>query len=402
MSILTIGKMSALAGTVALAAMFGPGAASAQTSVKIGFLGPMTGPFSDLGARPRDTLQLLIEEINAGGGVDLKDGTKATIELIVGDDQGTVDAGGTETRRMVEASGVDIILGGMLSSPALAEMDIAEELKTPFIVTGAVAYAIGTKIAERDYRYVYQATPTSVQRADADLTAAIELIDPKTIYALGQDTDWGREIVSATVDKFNSLGGDYTVVEEFVRPGNTDYSAISLKIRQLQPDLIYAAINGSELLSFMEQRADAGIEAPVFGAGSSTTSKVFIETLGQDVGLGTLANLVWIPAMGGDVAAEFAAKYQERFNSPAADLEAQTYDALQLALAAISNAEEISREAIADALADVSIDGLRGPNQRFDAERHGIPDLQFVIGQLQDGGYKVVWPAEHAEAEYQN
>ena len=402
MSVSTAPRASVLASVLALglALSFGS-AALADPVVKIGFLGPMTGPFADSGARPRNTLQLLADEINAGGGIALKNGQKAKIELVVGDDQGTVDAGGNETRRMSEGAGVHVILGGMLSSPTLAEIDIAEGLKTPFVVSGAVAYAIGTKIAERNYRYIYQATPTSVQRADADLNAVIDLIKPKTVYVLSQDTDWGREVVGATAAKFKSMEGNYKVVEEFVRPGNTDYSAITLKIQQLKPDLIYAVINGSELMSFMEQRNDAGIKAPVFGAASSATSKVFIETLGKDVALGTLANLVWVPQIGGKVAADFAKKYSERFNAPASDLEAQTYDAFQLTVNAIANADAVSREAIADALAKARIDGLRGPDQSFDPQRHGIKNLQFVIGQLQKGGYKVVWPPEHAEAKYQ-
>ena len=378
-------------------------AAAASTSataadLKVGFIGPLTGSFADLGSRPKDTLNLVVNDINAGGGLVLADGSKAKIKMEFVDDQGSVETGATEMRRLIEGSKVDIVIGGMLSSVALAEMDVAENLKTPFIVAGAIAYAIGTKIESKSYKYVFQATPTSKQRAEADLNAIADLVKPKRIYAISQDTDWGREMSEAAKVKFS--GGGYEVIEEFVRPGTTDYSAIDLKIQQMKPDLIYASLNGSELLSFMEQKNDAGIQAVVFGSGSTATADVFVKKLGKDVAAGTLANLVWLPQMGGEAADTFAKKYRAVVKSEPSDLEAQTYDTFLFVLAGLAGAKQMTNDGIAQALLSAKIDGIRGPGQQFDPKRHGVPGLKFAIGQLQGSGYKVVWPKEYAETPY--
>lgn len=396
-----VGKLACAAISAAFISL-GANIAFAQGGEKVfrlGFIGPMTGPFADLGARPTNTLKMAIESLNAEGGVALKDGTKAKIELATVDDRGQVDVGGTEMRRLIESDKVDAVLGGMLSSVALAEMDIAENLQTPFMIVGAIASQIGDRISKQDYRYVFQATPTSTQRATADIQAINDLLAPKRIYLISQDTDWGRDMTHVAADVYRQLGDGYQFAEEYVSPGNTDYSSLLLKIQAFNPDVIYASLIGQEIFSFMEQKSDSGISAFVYGSSSTPSSNIYIKTLGEDVSNGTLTNLVWAPKVGGELAADFSAAYSERFGSSPSDLEAQAYDGFLLLLDAVSKADGLSHEAIADALLEAKIDGLRGPGQAFDAERHGIPGLSFVIGQVQDGGYTILWPSEHADGE---
>jgi branched-chain amino acid transport system substrate-binding protein len=381
----------------ALALVIGAVAPAAAKDVKVAFVGPLTGAFADQGTRPRNTLELMTEQLNAQGGVLLKDGSRAKLVIEAFDDQGKVDVGGTEVRRAIEAAKADVVLGGMLSSVALAQMDIAENFQTPFIVTGAIASAIGTKIATRKYAYVFQVTPTSTQRAGADIDSILGLTKAKRIYVVSQDTDFGRDMAQVAKQRFAALGAGYEVAEEFVKPGTTDYSSQLLKIKAFRPDVIYASLIGQEMFSFMEQKNDAGLKALVYGASSTPASDNYIKTLGPDVANLTMTNLVWTPKAGGDRGAKFATAYKSKFGNSPADLEAQAYDALLFVVDALRKADDTSRSGIAKALMNAEVDGLRGARQRFDAERHGIPGLTFSIGQIQSGGYKVVWPAQLAD-----
>jgi branched-chain amino acid transport system substrate-binding protein len=369
----------------------------AKDVLKVGFVGPLTGPFADQGTRPRNTLQLMIDQLNAQGGVVLKDGSRIKLAFDAFDDQGKVDVGGTEIRRLIEAGNADVVLGGMLSSVALAQMDIAENFQTPFIIVGAIASAIGTKIATRKYSYVFQATPTSRQRAGADIDSILGLTKAKRIYVISQDTDFGRDMTQVAKDRFAALGQGYEVAEEFVKPGTTEYSSQILKARAFRPDIIYAPLIGQEMFSFMEQKNDAGIRTLVYGASSTPASDNYIKTLGPEVANLTLVNLVWTPTAGGERAAKFAEAYKGKFGNSPADLEAQAYDGLLFVVDALRKADDLSRSSIARALLQADVDGLRGSHQHFDPERHGIPNLSFLIGQIQGANYQIVWPPEQAK-----
>ena len=65
--------------------------------VKVGVIASLTGPASNVGTNMWQSAQVAADKINADGGVTLKDGKKAQIKLIVGDDEST-QAGGQKAQ----------------------------------------------------------------------------------------------------------------------------------------------------------------------------------------------------------------------------------------------------------------------------------------------------------------
>jgi branched-chain amino acid transport system substrate-binding protein len=58
-----------------------------QGVIKVGVIASLTGPASNVGTNMWQSAQVAADEINANGGVTLKDGSKGQIKLIVGDDE---------------------------------------------------------------------------------------------------------------------------------------------------------------------------------------------------------------------------------------------------------------------------------------------------------------------------
>ena len=107
-------------------------ALAADGVVKIGFVGPVTGTFAELGTAMRDGAQVAVDDINAAGGVTIGDKTYE-IDLVIGDEEATPERAIAATRRLIEVDGVMGILGYANSTNLLATMPLLQDSRVPMI-----------------------------------------------------------------------------------------------------------------------------------------------------------------------------------------------------------------------------------------------------------------------------
>src|SRR5512146_1047795 len=116
-------KMAAAA--LALAASSQVGAQGNKEPLKIGALLSVTGPAAFLGAPEARTLEMLVEDLNAKGGVD---GRK--IQLLVKDTAGDPAKAVSFAKQLMEEERVFAIIGPATSGETMAVKRIVEEGKT--------------------------------------------------------------------------------------------------------------------------------------------------------------------------------------------------------------------------------------------------------------------------------
>ena len=369
--------------------------------VKVGVIGPLTGGGSHLGTRTVNGAVLALEMANEGA-LEMASGDAGTdvqFEWVVADNETDVAEAVSQVRRLIQNEEVDAIIGGTLSDITLAMMEIAEDLETPMIIPGAISPAIPETIASEDYQYVFMSAPTANDRATADAQAVHDLVDPQRVFTVSQETAWGVPMQEAFQAQLEELNPDVEIESEFVDPGNTDFGAVVGNLRGFEPDLIYASLVGSEMFSFMEQLRSRGVEAPVYGASSDPASSLFIDELGA-VAEGVMANLVWIPTEGNELIESFASAYEDKHGHTPADVEAQAYDAALMLISGARAAGGDDKAAIAEALLNVEIEGVRGP-QQYETDDHTTRNLSFVVAQIQEEDHVVLWPPDMAEGEPQ-
>ena len=121
---------SLIMATTALGAMALP----AMADIKIGSSLSQTGPASFLGDPEAKTLTMLVDELNAAGGIN---GEK--IELVMYDDAADANKARTFATRMVEDDEVVAVIGGSTTGTTMAMIPVFEEAGIPFIsLAGAV------------------------------------------------------------------------------------------------------------------------------------------------------------------------------------------------------------------------------------------------------------------------
>ena len=102
--------------------------------IRLGATVSETGPAAFLGDPEAKTLKLLVEKINAAGGLN---GEK--IELFLYDDGGDPNKARTFATRLVEDDEVQAIIGGTTTGTTMSIIPVAEEAKIPFIsLAGAI------------------------------------------------------------------------------------------------------------------------------------------------------------------------------------------------------------------------------------------------------------------------
>jgi branched-chain amino acid transport system substrate-binding protein len=136
----------------ALAAVLLPAAAlAAPEPIKIGALVAVTGPAALLGAPEARTLEMLVEQLNAKGGIGGR-----PVKLVLKDTAGSPEKAVSFARQLVEEERVLAIIGPSTSGESMQVKGIAEEGRTP-LLSMAAAEAIVTpvlphvfKVAPRD------------------------------------------------------------------------------------------------------------------------------------------------------------------------------------------------------------------------------------------------------------
>jgi len=134
--------------------------AEEKETIKIGAVFAVTGGASWLGEPEKRTVEMLVEEINAKGGID---GHK--IELIIEDDQANPDKTKAAVKKLILRDNVVVIIGPSTSGSSLAIKTIMNDEKVP-LVSCAAAEVIVTPIDSA--KWVFK-----VPQTDADCARRI-------------------------------------------------------------------------------------------------------------------------------------------------------------------------------------------------------------------------------------
>jgi len=216
-------------------------------------------------------------------------------------------------QKLVQEAGVVAVLGGALSSSALAEQATALRLKVPFVINNAAATDITGKNCNR-YSFRLN-TPVAVQ---ADMFAPLLLDKGKKWYFLTAAYAFGQDIAKSFKELLTKAGG--TIVGDDSVPLNTpDYSSFILKIREAKPDLILGGVPAGDLSTFLKQWNEMGMKGsiPICEIAIGDTD---IWSVGPEAATGLYTSLWWYdnPANPPEEKA-FAAAYLKKHGKPAAD-----------------------------------------------------------------------------------
>lgn len=362
-----------LRGIVATLVLAVGASAFAQETIKIGAFGPMTGGAAGYGQSEKEAIDLVVEEVNASGGLLGK-----KIQVIYGDDAGKPEQAVSVVKSFITRDQVVVVLGSISSPASMAASQVTREEKVPQIIIAGTA----ARITLQGNPYIFR-SPVPDTKLAGDLADFINEKFPKIkrIGAIYVNDDFGKGGFVAFSERAKKHGIQMVADEKYTR-GDVDFTAQLTKIRGANADAILDWSRYHEGALIAKQVKQMGIKLPIFGSDGAAHPK-YIE-LGGDAVEGVYYATHFSPATSAHllVARRLIEKLKAKYNKEPDFVHSEAYDAMLVVVDAIKRAGGLDREKIREAIATTDIEGTRG-RIRFD--KNGDPTFSTHVVKVVGG-----------------
>lgn len=364
-----------------------PGGQGAGSNViKIGLNAELTGDIPAVGASCKNAAELAVNEINEAGGLDVG-GTKYQIQLQIEDNGGKTDQSASVTTKLITQDNVVAIIGPNASRYAIPASEVAESSKVVLISPWSTnpSTTLDSRTNESK-KYVFRACFIDPFQGRVVAKFALDnLKATKAAVLYDIASDYNKGIAEFFKQTFEENGGTVVAFETYTT-GDKDFSAQLTKIKDAQPDIIFLPNYYSEVPLQIQQAHRLGIEVPFLGSDSWGSAEL-LQLCGADCE-GYYFSTHYAADAATPQATAFIDAYNTKYGSTPDDVAALTYDAFGLLFQALKAAGSVDREAVRNAMAQVSgFEGVTG-NMQFQ-EGSGDPVKSAVILQIKDG--KFTW-----------
>jgi branched-chain amino acid transport system substrate-binding protein len=367
----------------------------APEAIEIGASVPLTGKYGALGAMVKPGYEYAVADINAAGGVYVKEfDTKIPLHLTIYDDESDPTKAVSKMETLYSDQNVVVYLGGAGSDMHAATAAIAEKNKVPYLGIAFALYAIH----QQGYQYLFSPFPKSPDQAKdvfEILNAKIPEAERPTKVAIFQETtDWGIELGGLWAENAPKYGYEVVVHEEYA-PRTEDLSGMILKAKAAEAEVLLTLPNPPDGIAMYKQMSELGWTPKFTLMIRAPENVTWGETLGS---VGDYVTIFpgWQNGEKFPGVAELNAKYQAEFGRPADLLTGPAYACVQIAAAAIEAAGTLDRDAIRDAIAATDMTTVVGP-VTFNAD--GTGNVLNPLVQWQSGKQELVWPEDQATAD---
>jgi len=363
----------------------GAHAALAAAPVKIGALFSVTGPASFLGEPEKNTLEMLVKDANAKGGIK---GTK--IELVVYDTGGDVTKAVQLANKLIKNDHVAAIVGPSTTGETMAIIPIVEKEQIPLI-----SCAAGIKITDPVKKWVFKTPANDHVAAEKILNQALKLKQKNVALLTVSDAfgSSGREQLKAMAAK----KGFKVVADEVYSPKDTDMTAQLVKIKAAKPDAIICWGTNPGPAVVTRNMQQLGLKIQLYQS-HGVASKKFIELAGPEAAEGLLLpagklavyNLLKKTDPQYKVLREYADAYKKTYGVEASTFGGYAYDGFLLIAAALKKGAATPAQ-IRDAVEKngrlVSVSGVFNINL---ADHNGLDLSAFEMVRIQKGDWALV------------
>jgi branched-chain amino acid transport system substrate-binding protein len=279
----------------------------------IGLTMDASGQYGASGQMERLGAMLAIREFNEKGGV-----LGRPIEAIHIDTETTPATGSRVAERMITRNDVSFLIGALSSGVANAIGQVAQKYGCVYLNTNSSSPTESGRDCHR-VKFVWDGNGTNF--ANAIVKNAIRTYGGNWVL-LTNDYVWGHNTSKATRQLLEANGGK--VIDELMVPQNTrDFSSYLLKLQQIKPAVVAAAVGGDDQKAMRQQVVQAKLDR-AFGWINNQQDWPDVYGLGPDAIFGVFGT-TWYYRLDLPGVKEFVAKYQKTYPGMAIKVPGNVY-----------------------------------------------------------------------------
>lgn len=353
-------------------------------TVKIAFLGPLTGPSAAQGVGARNSFKLAVKEANESGKFPFN------IEVMDLDDGSNPATGASMAQKAVADSQVVAASGHWNSPVAEATIPIFKNAGIPLQIWGAISPTLTKK---ENYPYITRICPTMPQQTVPLAKFAVDKLGVKKWAVISDVTVLGKAALEGWKKEMEARPDAELVSVDEIQVGTTDFRPILTKIKNKQPKGIFLGLVTMEAALITKQMQELKMDDVMIVSLSGIVEDKYIEVAspkGAEGAIGAKPGKAIDQLPGGK---EFVAAYEKAgYKEPMGAYGPYAYDSAKIILKALEQVGP-DKAKLADAIAKINYSGLIG-NSSFD-ETGQTKNVEITEMVVDDGKW-----VPYAESKY--
>ncbi|MER7206138.1 branched-chain amino acid ABC transporter substrate-binding protein [Streptosporangium sp. NPDC000239] len=298
---------------------------SAAGTVKIGFMGDLTGANAGIVIPPWNGANLVVDEYN-------KTNPAVKIELVKYDSQGDASKAVALAQQAIKSDKVAGLIGPAFSGESAQVAPVLEEAGVPSIT----ASATNAKLAENGWKFWHRVLPNDGVQGPGIADFIAGAAGAKNVFVIDDKSEYGKPLADAVRTQLGTKGVKLT--NDSLDPAESDFSSVVNKVAAAKPDAIffggYYAAGGN----LLKQLRDKGVKDAKFFSGDGSLDKGLIDGAGAQNAEGALVGCpcyIATPDVTDPKVKSFADSYKAKFNADPAIYASEGYDAASVFVEAV-------------------------------------------------------------------
>jgi branched-chain amino acid transport system substrate-binding protein len=354
--------------------------------IKVGLVASQSGPLQPWGQDSIDGARLRVKQLNEMGGIDGKQ-----VQLLVEDSQSKPEIGKSAAEKLIN-EGVVALLGEVSSGITMQVANAAYEAGVPLISVGATHPDV-TKIGANVFRVAY----TDDFQGPVMAKFAIEELGLQRMAIMTDEQEpYSQGLSESFRNAFTAMGGEIVAEESYEGLTQTQFSGQLTNLQAASPDGVFLSGYFNTVGPIVRQADGYLPEGTVYIGGDGWDSQELLSSGGEAIVGGFFCNHYTNSEDRAEVQRfldDWGIEYE---TEPGTTMAALGYDAADLMIVALSQAEEMNSRSIQEAIEN--IENHRGVSGEFTFQgREGNPDKRALVVRVQPDQFEFVADFEYDE-----
>jgi len=342
--------------------------------VKIGAIFAVTGPASFLGAPEAKTVEMVVEKVNAAGGIL----GGRPVEVIIKDSAASPEKAISFAKQLIEEEKVTAIVGPSTSGETMQIKELCQKAGV-VLLSCAAAEAIVDPVAP----YVFK-TPQKDSFVVRWIYKTMNDMGISRIGVVAANTGFGNA-GKGQLEKYAAEYGIEILIAETYDAAATDLTSVLTKVKSQGVEAVvnWSIVPAQSIVA--KNMKQLGMEAPLFQSHGFGNIK-YVEAAGVAADgiifpCGRLLVAEKLPDSNPqkDTLVEYKTNYEAKYNEDVSTFGGHAYDAIMLAIEAVKNAGTDDPAAVRDALEKIRNFPGTGGVFSFTPEDHNGLDMDSIV-----------------------